>query len=456
MTANGRQRPVGELLRQWRQRRRLSQLELANQAEISTRHLSFVETGRSAPSREMLLHLVERLEVPLRERNLLLLAAGFAPVYAQTAWDAPQLEVVRAAVRQVLTAHEPYPAVAVDRAWTLVAANASVTLLTDGVAPELLAPPANALRISLHPDGMAGRILNLGEWRARLLGRLRRQVALTGDPQLTQLHDELCGYPATSPNPSWSFPGRARSRSRCASAITAAARLLAYRRHLRHAAGRHRRRAGDQLVLARRPRDGGGAAPGQHAGGDADRDHGLTRPKRPRRMWHWHGRAPGCHRLQQPAGPRRVRNSDVVGGLRVRSTRVGTVTLPSSCCGGCSQVLPRLVSLTLCRSIQLLARFARVVLPRTWAPGAAPPAWRAAPPDPTSQARATDRALLAAISRVLPRARWSCFFVTPKTLLGWHRATVALSRNVPGKPSKVEALLHGRAPRKGRTTRPCP
>jgi transcriptional regulator with XRE-family HTH domain len=207
MTAIGRQRPVGELLRQWRQRRRLSQLELANQAEISTRHLSFVETGRSAPSREMLLHLAERLEVPLRERNLLLLAAGFAPVYAQTAWDAPQLEAVRAAVRQVLTAHEPAPAVAVDRAWTLVDANASVTLLTDGVAPELKAPPANALRISLHPDGMAGRIVNLGEWRAHLLGRLRRQVALTGDAQLAQLYDELRGYPCDQPEPKVEFPG---------------------------------------------------------------------------------------------------------------------------------------------------------------------------------------------------------------------------------------------------------
>ena len=206
MTAIGRQRPVGELLRQWRQRRRLSQLELANQAEISSRHLSFVETGRSAPSREMVLHLAERLEVPLRERNLLLLAAGFAPVYAQTAWDAPQLEAVRAAVRQVLTAHDPSPALAVDRAWTLVAANASVALLNDGVAPELLAPPANALRISLHPDGMAGRILNLGEWRAHLLGGLRRRVALTGDPQLTQLHDELCGYPCDQPEPKLELP----------------------------------------------------------------------------------------------------------------------------------------------------------------------------------------------------------------------------------------------------------
>jgi transcriptional regulator with XRE-family HTH domain len=208
MTAIGRQPPVGELLRQWRQRRRLSQLELANQAGISTRHLSFVETGRSAPSREMVLHLAERLEVPLRERNLLLLAAGFAPVYAQTAWDAPQLEAVRAAVRQVLTAHEPYPAVAVDRAWTLVAANdASVAVLNDGVAPELLAPPANALRITLHPDGMAGRIVNLGEWRARLLGGLRRRVALTGDAQLTQLHDELCGYPCDQPEPKLELPG---------------------------------------------------------------------------------------------------------------------------------------------------------------------------------------------------------------------------------------------------------
>ena len=206
MTAIGRQRPVGELLRQWRQRRRLSQLELANQAEISTRHLSFVETGRSAPSREMVLRLAERLEVPLRERNLLLLAAGFAPVYAHTAWDAPQLEAVRAAVRQVLTGHDPSPALAVDRAWTLVDANASVALLNDGVAPELLAPPANALRISLHPDGMAGRILNLGEWRAHLLGGLRRRVALTGDPQLTQLHDELCGYPCDQPEPKLELP----------------------------------------------------------------------------------------------------------------------------------------------------------------------------------------------------------------------------------------------------------
>src|SRR5918912_2276126 len=146
-------RPVGDLLRDWRRRRRLSQLELALEADVSTRHLSFVETGRSAPSREMVLRLAEQLEVPLRERNHLLLAAGFAPVYAETAWDDPQLEAVRAAVRQVLAGHEPYPAVVVDRAWNLVDANASVALFTAGLPPELLAPPTNALRLSLHPAG---------------------------------------------------------------------------------------------------------------------------------------------------------------------------------------------------------------------------------------------------------------------------------------------------------------
>jgi len=209
-TARQLQRPVGELVRQWRERRRLSQLDLALQAEISTRHLSFVETGRSTPSREMILHLAEELDVPLRERNGLLLAAGYAPVYAETALDAPdapRMAAVRAAVRQVLTAHEPYPAVVVDRVWTLVDANAGVALLTDGVAPDLLAPPANALRVSLHPDGMAPRIVNLGEWRAHVLGRLRRQAALTADPALAQLYDELRAYPCDQPEPAVEFPG---------------------------------------------------------------------------------------------------------------------------------------------------------------------------------------------------------------------------------------------------------
>jgi len=201
------QRPVGELLRQWRERRRLSQMELALDAEISTRHLSFVETGRSMPSREMVLHLTEQLDLPLRERNRLLLAAGYAPVYSETPLAAPQLSAVRAAVRQVLVGHEPYPAVVVDRGWNLVDANASLAVFTDGVAPELLAPPVNVLRVSLHPDGMAPQIVNLGEWRAHLLGRLRRQVALTADAALADLYNELCAYPCDRPEPEIEAPG---------------------------------------------------------------------------------------------------------------------------------------------------------------------------------------------------------------------------------------------------------
>ena len=183
------QRPVGALLREWRERRRLSQLELALEAEISARHLSFVETGRSLPSRDMILRLADHLEVPLRERNHLLLAAGYAPVYAETELDSPRMLAVRQAVRQILSGHEPYPAVVIDRRWNLVEANASVALFTGDVPPELLTPPANVLRASLHPDGMAQRIVNLGEWRAHLLGRLRRQVALTADPELAQLYE---------------------------------------------------------------------------------------------------------------------------------------------------------------------------------------------------------------------------------------------------------------------------
>lgn len=206
-TRGGAAPPFGQLLKQWRESRRLSQLELALQAQISTRHLSFVETGRSTPSREMVLRLAEQLDLPLRERNQLLLAAGYAPVYAQTGLDSPRLAAVRAAVRRVLTGHEPYPAVAVDRGWNLVDANASIALFTEGVPPELLAPPANALRVSLHPDGMAPRIVNLGEWRAHLLGRLRRQLALTADPELAALYRELRAYPCDQAEPELELPG---------------------------------------------------------------------------------------------------------------------------------------------------------------------------------------------------------------------------------------------------------
>lgn len=201
------QRPVGELLREWRDRRRISQLDLSISAEISTRHLSFVETGRSRPSREMVLRLGEHLDVPLRERNHLLLAAGYAPAYAESGLAGPEMEAVRHAVRQVLRGHEPYPAAVVDGGWNLVEANAGLGLLTRHVAPELLEAPVNVLRATLHPDGLAPHILNLGEWRSHLLGRLRRQVAQSADPGLVDLLDELRGYPCDQPVPEVELPG---------------------------------------------------------------------------------------------------------------------------------------------------------------------------------------------------------------------------------------------------------
>ena len=188
--------PIGEHLRSWRQRRRMSQLDLACEADISTRHVSFLETGRARPSRDMVLHLAERLEVPLRERNVLLVAAGFAPVFAERSLDDPALVAAREAVELVLAAHEPYPAIAVDRHWTLIAANKASGRIFGGVAAELTNPPVNALRLALHPEGLAKRTVNFAEWRSDLLARLRRQVETTGDPQLTALYDELSRYPA--------------------------------------------------------------------------------------------------------------------------------------------------------------------------------------------------------------------------------------------------------------------
>ncbi|PRX45135.1 helix-turn-helix protein [Prauserella shujinwangii] len=198
---------MGELLREWRDRRRISQLDLALEAGVSTRHLSFVETGRATPSRDMVLRLGEHLGVPLRERNRLLLAAGYAPVYGESALDDPEMAVVREAVRRLLTGHEPYPAVVLDRRWNLVEANAGAALLLEGVAPELLRPPVNVLRVTLHPDGMAPAIVNLGEWRAHLLGRLRREVAATADAGLADLLAELRGYPCAQPVPEVEVPG---------------------------------------------------------------------------------------------------------------------------------------------------------------------------------------------------------------------------------------------------------
>ncbi|SRR5579871_387307 len=188
--------PVGNLLRTWRQRRRLSQLALACDAEISQRHLSFLESGRALPSREMILHLAEQLDVPLRDRNALLVAAGFAPIYRERPLGDPELQAARKAVDLVLKGHEPYPALAVDRHWTLVAANRAVSQLLTGAAPELLRPPVNVLRLSLHPAGLAPRIINLAEWRAHVVARLSRQVELSADPALADLLSELRKYPA--------------------------------------------------------------------------------------------------------------------------------------------------------------------------------------------------------------------------------------------------------------------
>ena len=186
---------AGDLLREWRQRRRLSQLDLAIAANVSSRHLSFVETGRSRPTSEMILHLAEHLDVPLRDRNALLLAGGYAPAYPERRLQEPELKAVQTALKRVLAGHEPYPAVVVNRWWELVDANQGIALFTQHVKPDLLEPPVNVLRLSLHPDGMAPRIANLPEWRAHLLTRLHRQAETTGDTRLTELHDELTAYP---------------------------------------------------------------------------------------------------------------------------------------------------------------------------------------------------------------------------------------------------------------------
>jgi transcriptional regulator with XRE-family HTH domain len=187
---------IGPLLRDWRQRRHLSQMELGLRADVSSRHISFIETGRAHPSADMVRHIAEVLDVPLRERNSLLLAAGFAPSYPQHDLDDPVLEPVRAVLDRILKGHEPYPAVVVDRHWGMVAANAALGRVVAGVASHLLEPPVNVLRLSLHPEGMAPRIVNLGEWRAHILARLGRQAVLSGDPALFALHDELAAYPA--------------------------------------------------------------------------------------------------------------------------------------------------------------------------------------------------------------------------------------------------------------------
>jgi transcriptional regulator with XRE-family HTH domain len=185
----------GEHLRAWRQRRRLSQLDLAAEAGISTRHLSYVETGRANPSREMVLRLTARLEVPLRERNAFLIAAGYAPMYRETLLDEPTMAAAKRAVELILKSHEPFPAIAIDRHWNLVAANRMLAHLLTDVDPSLLQPPMNVLRLSLHPRGLAPKIVNLAQWRAHLFERLSRQIAASAEPALIDLLGELRNLP---------------------------------------------------------------------------------------------------------------------------------------------------------------------------------------------------------------------------------------------------------------------
>jgi transcriptional regulator with XRE-family HTH domain len=186
---------VGDQLREWRARRRLSQLQLAMTSGVSSRHVSFVESGRARPSREMLLHLATVLEVPLREQNVLLLAAGYSPSYPESSLDAPQMAQVREALDGLLGAHDPFPAVVVDRNWNVVLANASAITLVADIDGELLRPPINVMRATLHPAGLAPRIENFEEYSAHLLERLRRQIVVTGDPGLEELLGEIAGYP---------------------------------------------------------------------------------------------------------------------------------------------------------------------------------------------------------------------------------------------------------------------
>jgi transcriptional regulator with XRE-family HTH domain len=191
--------PVGALLRRWRERRRLIQLGLALRAGVSARHLSFIETGRSRPTSDMILRLAQHLDVPLRERNVLLLSGGYAPAYPANGLADPPMSAVHQAIEHVLQAHEPFPAVVIDARWELVGANGAVSLLTEGAAAALLEPPVNVLRLSLHPEGIAARIVNLAQWRAHLLDRLNRDIEATADPALIALRHELAAYPGPPP-----------------------------------------------------------------------------------------------------------------------------------------------------------------------------------------------------------------------------------------------------------------
>lgn len=209
MAGKSSQGTAGALLREWRGRRRLTQLELALDSGVSTRHLSFVETGRSKPGREMLLAVAEQLQIPFRERNRLLLAAGHAPAFPERSLTDPELAPVREALDRILAAHEPYPAVVFDRAWNLVAANAPMASLAAMVEidPVLLEPPVNLLRTGLHPRGFGALIINLAAWRRHFLKRLDEQIAVGGDDDLGSLRDEVAAYPVPDDEEGGAAPG---------------------------------------------------------------------------------------------------------------------------------------------------------------------------------------------------------------------------------------------------------
>ncbi|MEU5535751.1 helix-turn-helix transcriptional regulator [Streptomyces sp. NPDC020362] len=192
---------VGPLLRAWRERRRISQLELALRADSSARHISFIETGRSRPSEEMVLRLAEHLDVPVRERNALLVAAGHAPHYPETPLDDPAMDVLRDGMERLIQGYEPYPALVVDAGYTVVAANRGIAMLLEGVPEKLMTPAPNAMRLTLHPEGLAPRIRNLREWRGHLLAQMERQLALHRSEPLRALYEEVSGYPLAADAP---------------------------------------------------------------------------------------------------------------------------------------------------------------------------------------------------------------------------------------------------------------
>ena len=189
---------VGQQIRQWRERRRLSQMQLALDADISPRHLSFIETGRSQPSTDMIDRLAEQLEIPYRARNGLLSAAGFAPRHGERTLDDPAMTTARRSIEHILKGHEPYPAIAIDRHWNIVATNDAISFFTEQIGSTLLTAPMNAIKLALHPDGLAPQVVNLAEWHAHVLEQLDQQIASSADAGLIALRDEVASYPHES------------------------------------------------------------------------------------------------------------------------------------------------------------------------------------------------------------------------------------------------------------------